>query len=270
MLQSSISYLFVPASRPERFAKALAAGAGQVIIDLEDAVAVEDKDTSLAHLIEALNDGLDTPVHVRINAADSPWFNRDIAALAALTAQGSAGLSGVIIPKAEDAAVLAEVRTALGGDIELIALVESALGVSRARELAQSPELSRFAVGAVDLSFDLDVEISSSTIDYAYAALVVESRLAGLPAPIASPPLSLHDTEGNEIDARRLRGMGLTAQLCIHPAQLAPIHAGFLPTAEQFAWARNVLAAEGGASQVGGQMVDKPVQDRARRILSHE
>ncbi len=268
LLSASISYLFVPASRPERFSKAVSAGADRVIIDLEDAVALEDKASSLEHLVAALEVGLEASVHVRVNAADSPWFERDLAALAGLSEGARQGLSGVLLPKAEDAASLERVRELLGDEIEVVALVESALGLSRARELAQSPAISRFAVGAVDLSFDLDVEIDSATIDFAYATLVLESRLAGLVAPIASPPLSLHDAEGNEADARRLRGMGLTAQLCIHPAQLASIHSGYLPTVEQVEWATRIVAAEDGASQVDGQMVDKPVQDRARRILA--
>ncbi|MFF2319283.1 HpcH/HpaI aldolase/citrate lyase family protein [Arthrobacter sp. NPDC058097] len=268
MLSSAISYLFVPASRPERYGRALAAGADRVIIDLEDAVAPEDKDSSLKQLIAALSAGMDAPVHVRINADDSFLFERDLAALAALPEVARAGLSGVVLPKVEDPASVMRIRKLLGEEIELVALVESALGLSRVRSIARTPGLSRLALGAVDLSFDLDAEIASATIDHAYATLVLESRLAGLPAPIASPPLSIQDPEGIETGARRLRSLGLTAQLCIHPAQVEPIHAGFLPSDELLVWAQNVLTSDAGAAQIDGQMVDKPVRDRAKRILA--
>jgi citrate lyase subunit beta / citryl-CoA lyase len=268
MLSTAITYLFVPASRPERFDKALSAGADRVIIDLEDAVAVDDKDISLEYLTAALEAGLKAPVHVRVNAAQTAWFERDLAALSALSETARTGLSGIVVPKVEDPSSLFRVRELLGDQIEVVALVESALGLSRARAIAGSPAVSRFAVGAVDLSFDLDAEVTSATIDFAYSALVVESRLAGLPAPIASPPLSINDPEGTAADASRLRSMGLTAQLCIHPGQVEPIQAGFSPSDEQLEWAQRVLASTGGAAQVNGQMVDKPVRDRAERMLA--
>ena len=268
MLSSAISYLFVPASRPERYGKALAAGADRVIIDLEDAVAPEDKGTSLEHLTAALRSGLGAPVHVRINADDSLLFERDVAALAALSDTARAGISGILLPKAEDPASLIRIRKFLGEQIELVALIESALGLSRIRELSETRGVSRFALGAVDLSFDLDADIDSPTIDQAYFTLIVESRVAGLPAPIASPPLSIGNRDEIEKDARRLRSLGLIAQLCIHPAQIEPIHAGFLPTDDQLVWAKKVLASDGGAVQVDGHMVDKPVRDRAGRVLA--
>lgn len=271
---AAISYLFVPASRPERFEKALASGAHAVIIDLEDAVGLDDKDSALGALLDALDGGLSRPVLVRVNAVDSEWFDRDLAALAALAPRAAASLAGIVLPKAEAAADLARVVAALGGASsgrEVVALVESARGVAAARELAAVPGLTRFAVGAADLSFDLDASIDSATTDWVYAHLVLESRLAGLAAPIASPPFEIRDLVAVERDAVRLRGLGVTGQLSIHPAQLPAIHTGFLPSAEAVAWARRVLAAAelgDGAAQVDGQMIDKPVRERAERIMS--
>lgn len=269
-----VSYLFVPASRPDRYAKALASEAEAVIIDLEDAVATEDKDSALEQWRAAMDSSaLSRPVHVRINAADSPWFARDLAALSAISPEARRSLAGVVLPKTERTEDLARVVSALGDahqGIEVIALIESASGISAARELAAVPGLTRFALGAADLAFDLDVEIGSATVDWVYATLVVESKLAGLIAPIASPTFEIRDTAVVEREAVRLRGLGTTAQLSIHPAQIPAIHAGFLPNAEQIAWARRVMATDGtdGAAQVDGQMVDKPVRDRAARILA--
>lgn len=273
MATSTISYLLVPASRPDRFEKALGSPADAVIIDLEDAVAQEDKDSALQHLKDALQAGLPRAAHVRINAADSEWFERDIEALAVLSEKARDFLAGVFIPKAEKAATVARVVSALdaAGDSEVVALIESAFGVAHAREIAVVDGLSRFAVGTADLSFDLDVETVSSTVDWVYAQLVIESRLAGLAGPIASPPFEIKDLETVEREAVRLRGLGATAQLCIHPAQVGSIHAGFLPSDERVEWASRVVAATAetdGASQVDGQMVDRPVWERAKRILT--
>lgn len=268
---AAVSYLFVPASRPERFEKALSSDADAVIVDLEDAVAVAEKDAALEHLRAALGAGLSRPVHVRINAADSAWFERDVAFLAGLADAERAQLAGVLVPKAEDAATIARVHEAAGPGIPLVALIESAAGGVRVREIAGAPGLARFGVGAADLSFDLDVEIVSSTVDAVYAQLVIESRLAGLAGPVASPPFEIRDLDVVAREAVRLRGLGATAQLCIHPAQVAPIHAGFLPSAERVEWARRIVAAAAetdGAAQVDGQMVDKPVRERAERILA--
>jgi citrate lyase subunit beta/citryl-CoA lyase len=97
VLFSGISYPFVPASRTERYRQAVAAGVNRVIIDLEDAVAPDDKDGSPEYLIAALKDGLKAPVQVRINADDSGFFDRDLAALAALSEAARSGLSGVVL-----------------------------------------------------------------------------------------------------------------------------------------------------------------------------
>lgn len=262
-----ISYLFVPASRPDRYAKALGSDADEVIIDLEDAVAADEKDSALEALIEAFESGLERPAYVRINGAHSEWCSRDIAALSALSDSARTFLAGIILPEAESAADIERLADALGA-VKIVALIESALGVANLRELARARGVTRLSMGAADLSFDLDVEISSSTIDYVYAQMVIESRLAGLPGPVASPPFSITDTDAVAHDAKRLRALGATGQFAIHPAQLAPIHEGFQPSPDAITWARKVIDAAGGASQVDGQMVDKPIQQRAARILS--
>lgn len=271
---AAVSYLFVPASRPDRFEKALATASDAVIVDLEDAVPMGEKEDALANLLAALERGLSRAVHVRVNAADSEWFERDIAALAALPEQARASIAGVLLPKAERAADVRRVVEATDGrasGAEIVALIESARGVAAAREIAAVPGLSRFAVGAADLSFDLDADIVSATTDWVYAQLVIESRLAGLAGPIASPPFEIKELGVVERKAVRLRGLGATAQLSIHPAQIPAIHAGFLPAPEKIAWARKVVAVAAGAdgaAQVDGQMVDKPVRERAERILA--
>ena len=263
------SYLFGPGSRPDRFAKAVAAGADRVILDLEDAVAAEEKADARAAVRRALAEGLDAPVLVRLNAVDSPWFADDLRALAEAVERGRTGLAGVVIPKLESEAQIARVRETLPADdqYEIIGLIESALGVQRVERLVEAG-VSRLAVGAVDLSVDIGGEVQSPLLDAVYARIVLASRAARIAPPLASPPLELRDAEGIETAARRLASMGVTGQLCIHPAQVDPRHRGFAPSSEQIAWARRVLGSVGGSVQVDGQMVDKPVRDRAERILA--
>lgn len=267
MQQLPITYLFVPGSRPDRFEKALSAGADRVIIDLEDAVAPDEKTDARQAVVIALESGLSAPVHVRVNPLDSAWFDDDIDALLSLSKQGTA-LSGIVIPKAESPNALRHVCATISNELEIIAMIETARGVKLAEEIIALPKISKLALGAVDLSVDLDSSAQSAVIDFAYAQIVFASRLAQKLPPIGSPPLSITDLGGVEAEAHRLRGMGLSGQLCIHPNQIPAIHAGFLPSAADIDWAQQVLDSVGGSVQVDGQMVDKPVRDKAERILA--
>lgn len=268
-MNDSVSYLFVPGSREDRFEKAIAAGADRVIIDLEDAVDPADKATARASIVAALAGKLSAPVLVRLNGDDSEWFTDDVAALSAASRENPGALAGVIMPKLESTETVAEIREAFGSapDFEVIGLIESAKGVSLFDTLAASG-VTRLAIGGVDLSVDLGSDVYSPLLDHVYARVVIASRLAGIGAPIGSPPLDLRDEAGIEATARRLKSMGIAAQLCIHPAQVAPVHKAFDPTQEEIEWAQRVLDSVGGSAQVDGQMVDKPVRDRAERVLA--
>lgn len=283
MTAAALSYLFVPASRPDRYAKAIASGAHRVVIDLEDGVAVADKAAALAHVIAALEaepgseHALAASVIVRVEGPRSARFESELAALAGLSAGARGRLAGIAVPKVEDPAALAHAIAAAradagtgpaAGPLEVLAQIESAAGLARVGEIAAVPGLTRLAIGAADLSFDLDAELDSVTMDFAYARLVLESRIAGLLGPIASPSFELADLDRVEGDARRFRGLGVTGQFAVHPVQLAAIHAGFGPTAEQVAWARTIVDTGDGAVRVGEQMVDAPIRDRAERILA--
>lgn len=275
MSAAAISYLFVPGSRPDRYVKAVASGAHRVVIDLEDGVAAADKVEALEHVVAALEadpgseGALAAAVIVRVGGPESERFEPELAALAGLSPRGRARLAGLAVPKVEEPESLARaIAGARAESLEVLAQIESAAGLARVREIAAVPGLGRLAIGAADLSFDLDAELDSATMDFAYAQLVLESRIAGLAGPIASPPFSLDDLGAIEADARRLRGLGVTGQLSVHPVQLPAIHAGFGPTTEQAEWARTVVGTGDGAVRVGEQMVDGPIRDRAARILA--
>ena len=160
------------------------------------------------------------------------------------------------------AAVIEAVR-----EFPVVALIESALGVANVRALAALPGLTRLAFGALDFALDVGADVDALTGQVARAEVVIASRAAGLSAPWESPSTSLNDTTLIEATSRAARALGFGGRLCIHPAQLAAVRAGFAPTAEEVAWARRIAGAGDSVVRVGEEMVDRPVLERARAIL---
>jgi len=261
-----VSYLFVPATRCERIAKASAAGAQAIIVDLEDAVDAAHKEAAREQLATHLQAGALKP-WLRINALGTPWFEQDLA----LAASARARLAGVMLPKSERAQDLAAVQAQTG--LPLIALVESARGIAALTELAALPGLHRLAFGSADLSRDLGCEDSWDSLLLARQAMVLHCAAAGLPAPIDGVSFVLDQPEPVRHDAARAARHGFGAKLCIHPAQIAAVHEGFAPSPAQLQWAQAVLAAAAqgeGAQRLAGQMIDRPVIERARQLLSRQ
>lgn len=250
--------LFVPANRPERFAKAAASGACAVILDLEDAVALEDKDGARAALA---CDFTQLPVLVRINPDGTPWHEADLVAAAAMP------FAAVMLPKAERPDAIAEVARRTGQPV--IALIESARGLAAARDIAACPATVRLAFGSIDFCADIGCEHLRETLRSIRLELVIASRLAGIAAPIDGVTADLSDPAITEDDSRHARSLGMTGKLCIHPKQVAPIRTGFAPSEAEKDWARKVLASGDGAVAVDGAMVDEPVRLRARAILAN-
>jgi citrate lyase subunit beta/citryl-CoA lyase len=268
---SAVSALFVPGDRPERFAKAAAAGAGVVIIDLEDAVAPAAKSAALAAAVEAVApDGGGAPVRalVRVNPLGSGHYDADITLLLAAARTPGSGLLGIMVPKAEYPGALRQLRADMPKHLALVPLVESALGVVNAVELARVPGVTRLAFGAIDFALDIDADGGDRFLDHARSQLVLASRAAGIAAPLDSPSTDIKDTARVAESARLARNFGFGGKLCIHPAQLDTVHAAFAPTEADVAWALSVIGAEGGAAQVDGRMIDRPVTERAKRILA--
>jgi citrate lyase subunit beta/citryl-CoA lyase len=250
--------LFVPASRPERFAKAAASGADAVILDLEDAVASPDKDRARAAVGASFTD---LPVIVRINAQGTPWHADDIAAL-----QGLPGI-GVMLPKAETPESVALVAAQLPR-APLVALIETALGLAQARAIAALPGVARLAFGSVDFCADLGCDHSREALLAARSELVLAARLARQPAPLDGVTTDVMSAEAARDDALHARMLGMTGKLCIHPRQVGPVREAFSPDQAMIDWARRVLAAGDGAVAVGGEMIDAPVRRRARAVLA--
>ncbi|MGM7648470.1 HpcH/HpaI aldolase/citrate lyase family protein [Nocardia sp. JW2] len=268
--------LFVPADRPERFAKAAAANPGLVVLDLEDAVAPDAKEAARENAVAWIEAGNECAV--RVNAAGTDWHAADLAALAPLRC-------AVVLPKAETGNIdgvvetLAEARAsgpyrpkAASSQPLLIALIETAAGVLHAAAIAATPGVDRLAVGTFDLAAELGVDPTDrEALAGTRHALVLASAAAGLPGPIDGVTGVVDDADLVEDDARYGKRLGFAGKLCIHPRQLDPVATAFRPTEDELAWARKIFAAitdTSGVVVVDGAMVDKPVLDRARRILA--
>ena len=257
------SYLFVPADRPDRFAKAQASGADAVIIDLEDAVAPHAKSAARAALADWLDAG-QQPVAVRINGVDTAWFADDLALAA------RSGVTAVMLPKAERADDLGHVRAAVPS-VALLPLIETADGIDRVREIAGATGVQRLVFGSIDLQLDLGINGDGDELLLFRSQLVLASRLAQLAPPVDGVSTVIDDQVALQSDARRARRLGFGGKLCIHPRQVATINNAFSPDASEIAWAQRIVAAaahaDGAAVAVDGKMVDRPVLLRAQALL---
>jgi len=254
-----VTPLFVPANRPERFAKAAGSGADAIIIDLEDAVAPAEKAAARAAFAGAvLPAGM--AVFLRINPINTAFHEDDLAAAR------TKNLAGVMLPKAESPAEIRRIAETLGA-VPIIALIETARGIAAAREIAQTQGVARLAFGSIDFCADIGAAHTRDALLAARAEIVLAARLAGLEAPLDGVTTAIDDAALVEDDARHASSLGFGGKLCIHPRQIAPALRGFAPTAEDIAWAERILAAGPGAAAIDGAMVDAPVQARARQIL---
>jgi len=259
-LPAPIAPLFVPGDRPERFGRAAASGTDAVILDLEDAVAPENK--AAARIAVAARGPLAAPVIVRVHAAESGRLDDDLAALAADPPET------IMLAKAEAADELARIRTALGDGVRLVPLIESARGLVALGEMLSVDGVVTAAFGSLDFALDLGCDPDWEPLLAARSEIVLRCRLAGRAPPIDGVTLVLDDDAPVEREARRARALGFGGKLAIHPRQVAPIRAAFRPSAEDVAWAERVFAAldGAGAQRIDGKMIDRPVIERARRI----
>lgn len=258
--------LYVPGDRPDRFVKAEAASPA-VILDLEDAVALENKpaarDAVAAHIAASETP---TKLWVRVGRAT---LRDDIDAL-----RGASGYAGIMLADAVPAtlALLAEQLP----EVPVLALVESASALDRLDEMATSPNILTFGVGEVDLLADLGVRRTPNTahiVDGIRFRMVQAAAAAGLPAPVAPTSLDVRDTESLRSSTEHLRDLGFGSRTAIHPAQCEIVADVFRPTAAEIEKARALLAAfdrAGGAVAVddGGRFIDAAVLREARTTLS--
>lgn len=267
------SFLFVPASRVDRFEKALDTEADAVIIDLEDAVAIDAKAAARDALCDWVEEQIKEDesvlkrIWVRINPLNSPWGHDDMDALSEFP------LGGWVVPKAENTYDIEQVVTLKPKRTQLALLIETAVGLAHARLLSSLEGVDRLMFGTLDFQLDLDMKCDAleTQLNAFRAELTLASRLAGLAAPVDGVTPSTTDTELLEQSVQQARAYGFGAKLCIHPRQVEGVNKGFMPSAEEHEWAQRVVAAnekhQGAAFSVDGKMVDAPVIALAEQII---
>lgn len=276
------SYLYAPGSNERILAKVLDAGADAVILDLEDAVPLDQKISAraaVAALVAARAADVSCEVHVRVNVAASGGSDLDD-----VRAVVAPGLAALRLPKSEDPDDVREVAALLDaleiergmtpGAVRLYPTVESVVGLDRARELAaSSPRVATLVYGPADLAADLGIpepDDRDATL-LARASLVLACRLAGVGAPVDGAYTAINDLEGLGATAAWARRLGFGGKSALHPRQLPVLHAVFTPTDEEVAHANAVVAslADGRAvAMVDGGFVDPAVVARAHNVLA--
>jgi citrate lyase subunit beta / citryl-CoA lyase len=267
------SYLYVPGDDPRRIEKALATGADAVVIDLEDSVAPNRKEEARNNAARVLEPEPARPVFVRINAPGSELAARDIPAVATLQ------LSGVRLPKVESlesVRLVAKTLEALRSEAGIQCLIESALGLELALEIARSHErVAGISLGEADLAADLGVRDEAGLL-YARSRIVSASRAAGLPGPVQSVYTNVKDLDGLRRSTEEGKNIGFVGRSAIHPSQVPIINEVFTPTEEEVAEARELLDRLEGEAGSGtgafvledGRFVDRAVIESARRTLA--
>ena len=263
------SLLFVPATRSDRFSKALVSGADAVCVDLEDAVAPGEKDAARAAAMSFLSAEERGPARVvRINSLRTLDGLKDILALSEAHLR-----SGIVaVPKVDSAEEVDLLLELVPGELGIIAQVETLRGVRNAAAIAcASSRVCAIMFGGLDLAGELGVPPSweallQGRLAVAYAA--AEARLPALDMPF--PDVS--DSKECGAEAARAQALGFTAKMAIHPTQLSTIHDAFTPNAADVAWAERLLEsfkrAGGGVALLDGKMIERPVVRNAERLLA--
>lgn len=271
------SKLFVPGIRPELFAKAWTGDADALSFDLEDSVPAARKDEARGNVVAFLRASAEAPcaktIIVRTNAADTAWFAEDLAALA------DCGIDLLNVPKIEDAGAARAVADAVQDQHGvsapgLLLNIETPRGLAHAAAIASAhPRVAGLQLGLADLFEPHAIERTPANVHAAMFALRMAAAQAGVFA-LDAAFARIDAPDAFEAEARMARALGFIGKSCIHPRQVALANRVFLPSEQEIAWARRVVAAAidaeargHGAFELDGRMVDAPFVVRARRVL---
>jgi citrate lyase subunit beta/citryl-CoA lyase len=275
------SSLSVPGSSERMLSKALGLPADELVIDLEDAVAADQKDDAREHVAGFLSRerSVGAAIAVRVNALTSPWGERDVVDL---LRQAGRWIDSLIVPKVERPEDIEEVERLLNvhGDlasgVRLQALIETAAGLLHAAEIAAaSSRLEALILGYADLAASLGRApgmMAPGSWLYAQEKVLVAARAFGLQM-IDGPYLEIRDDEGLRLRVEHVRALGFDGKWAVHPDQLAIINATFTPLAGEIARARAVLEAlehadERGAVELHGEMIDEASRKLALQVIA--
>ncbi|GAA5064973.1 HpcH/HpaI aldolase/citrate lyase family protein [Nocardia callitridis] len=270
---TATTYLYVPGDAPERFDKALRSGTDAVVLDLEDAVALDRKDAARTLVAQWVSQCEPSGVELWVRVNPGAIQERDIRAVV------SRNLTGIWLPKVESAEqvtaadrVLTECRA---DHARISALVETATGLLALPRIAHAPRIDYLQIGEVDLAADLGIEVDDSAeqLLFARGQMVTASAAAGIAPPVAAVSVNFTDLPAFEADTRRLRRLGFAGRACIHPKQLPSVRAVFTPTADELRDAKDILdrlsaAPSGVGVDARGRLIDEAVARSARRVLA--
>ena len=279
------SWMFVPGHRQKMIDKSFGLNTDAIMLDIEDGVAPNEKDTARKNIAESLGreKAPGTPArYVRINAIGHPRMDADIESVV------RPGLEGLVLPKVETVEEVRRVDALLterepkskmaGGGVRLLVAIESPRGLLNAPAIAGcSPRIVGLIFGAEDFGRELGLPTSregeARDLIYARSAIVVAAASAHVQA-VDGVWVDLKDTEGLFGFARQSRRIGFSAMSLIHPSQIDPINKTFSPTPEEIDYAQQVLKAfdeaqarGDGSIAFGGQLIDRPIVERARRTV---
>jgi citrate lyase subunit beta/citryl-CoA lyase len=270
LLSDAYCFLFVPANQPERYGKALASGAQGVIIDLEDAVGLDDKPKArdlLKQHWSSISDSDKQRIVVRCNAPGSPFYAADLVLIKELQ------VPCLMIPKTETCDHINGAAEELP-ITAFIPMIETPLGLHHLNEIAGSQQVLRLALGNFDMQVELGISCdeNETELNTARFMMTLASKLAQIAPPIDGVTPAIDDEVKIFAHAQKAKRFGFGAKLCIHPRQIPAVKQAFTPTPPEIDWAQRVIAADkasgGQAAKVDGKMIDRPVVMLARRILS--
>lgn len=274
------SLLFIPSNNPGMLQNADVFGSDAVIFDLEDAVSVTEKDNArnLLHYYLQEHQDLCMEVVVRINGFDTEYYQDDLDMIV------SNSIDTIMLPKARiaDLKALDEILTKyekernITKQIKVLPIIELAISVLEVDVIASMPRVDGILLGAEDLTSDMEVTRTKAgkEIEYSRCKVAMACKAYKIDA-IDCPFTDVNDPEGLRIDAQYAQTLGMNAKSCIHPKQIDTVNEVYLPSQSLINWAKRVrmasdenLAKGIGVFSLDGKMVDKPIMERADKILA--
>lgn len=273
--------MFAPGNHPRKVEKVFTLGADAVILDLEDAVAIDEKIATRDVVVQALQAPRNCLGYIRVNAFDTPFCFGDLHAVV------QPGVDGIILPKVESSDMLLTVEWVVAnlekerglpvGGIDILPIIETGLGITALEDIASAgTRIERLSFGAGDYTLDVNSAWSRDENELAYARgrMVNVSRAAGLEAPLDTVWIEIKDDEGFKTSCELVFRLGFQGKLCIYPTQVPTANAVFTPSSADIERAEIIINAfneaekAGSASiQIDGYFVDYPIVEKARRTL---
>ena len=275
------SYLFAPGNHERRVEKALGLGADVVILDLEDAVAISEKKSTRELINKTLEQPRNCAVFVRVNAYDTEFCYGDICSIV------SENLDGIVLPKLESLEDLQSIDWLLGnleqeralpnGSIDLMPIIETAVGLVNIREIARADtRVKRLAFGGGDYTRDLGMEwtLKEDELLPVRSEMVLASRFGKLEPPVDTVFIHIKEHDAFRSSCSNILGLGFQGKMCIHPDQVPVTNETFTPDPEEVKWSQRVIdefakAEKAGIAsiQIDGYFVDYPIVEKAQRTV---